>query len=71
MCNILRCVYKLIFRKKDNSYLDELEPFIENKEDGYFSDEESYNEHLKNNIIKSDMDDGELMLDNEYYDCNS
>ena len=38
-----------------------MEPFLETKDEDYFSDEESYNEHLKNKIEKKDLKDGTLI----------
>ena len=38
-----------------------MEPFLDTNEEDYFSDEESYNEHLKNNIDKKDLIDGSLI----------
>ena len=59
MCNLLRSLYLLI--SKNKTYVDEMEPFLETKDEDYFSDEESYNEHLKNNIEKKDLKDGTLI----------
>ena len=59
MCNLLRSLYLLIRRNK--TYVDEMEPFLETTDEDYFSDEESYNEHLKNNIEKKNLTDGTLI----------
>ena len=59
MCNLLRSLYLLI--RRNQTYVDEMEPFLDTNEEDYFSDEESYNEHLKNNIEKKDLIDGTLI----------
>ena len=59
MCNLLRSLYLLI--RRNQTYVDEMEPFLDTYEEDYFSDEESYNEHLKNNIEKKDLNDGTLI----------
>lgn len=65
MCYIIRSLCLLLKRKK--TYVDELEesePFIENDENDYFSDEESYNEHLKVNMVLEDIKDGTVISNN-------
>ena len=59
MCNLIRSLY-LLFRK-NKTYVDEIEPFLETSEEDYFSDEESYNEHLKKNMKKLSLKDGTLI----------
>jgi len=57
MCNLIRSLYLIIRRNK--TYVDEIEPFIETSDEDYFSDEESYNDHLRKNIQKLNIKNGD------------